>query len=82
MSVGELLVYLYTDNGLVASTQLERLQREFDVLTGLFNRVGLSTNTRKTVRMLCQPCHAPGLMSLELYVRRATGMVSTFRQRQ
>ena len=29
--------YFYSENELVASTQLERLQRAFDILTGLFD---------------------------------------------
>ena len=33
--------YLYVDDILVAYTQLERLKRVFDILTSLFDRVGL-----------------------------------------
>ena len=36
-----LAAYFYSDDGLVESTQPERLQRAFDILTDLFNRVGL-----------------------------------------
>ena len=54
----------------------------FDILTCLFNWVGLSTNTRKTVIMACQPYHAPGLMSSELYKHQMTGMVPTFQEQQ
>ena len=39
MAITYLATYFYTDNGLEASLQPERLQREFDVLTGLFERV-------------------------------------------
>ena len=49
----ELAEYLYADDGLAASTQPERLQRAFIVLTGLSNRVVLRTNTRKPVSMAC-----------------------------
>ena len=63
-----LLAHFYADNGLVASTQPERLHTEFDVLTVLFHRVGLWKNTAKTVGMVCQPCHAPGRVSEEAYV--------------
>ena len=41
LSVGELAAYFYSDNVLIKSTQPERIKRAFDVLTGLFNRVGL-----------------------------------------
>ena len=36
-----LATYFYGDDGLVALPQTERLQRAFDVLTGLFGRVVL-----------------------------------------
>ena len=36
-------------DGMVASTNPRWLQTEFDVLLGLFERVGLKTNVRKTV---------------------------------
>ena len=40
------------EDGLVASTDPEWLQGEFDTLTGLFDRVGIRTNASKTVGML------------------------------
>ena len=39
-------------DGLVASNDPEWLQGVFDTLTGLFYRVGIQTNVRKTVGML------------------------------
>ena len=63
MLIQDLAAYLYANDGLIASTHLERLQRAFDVLAVLFERVSLRTNTRKTVNMACQPCHASGQMS-------------------
>ena len=49
----DLVEYFYSKNGLMVSTQPERLQMDFDVLTGLFDRVVLLTNTSKTVGMVC-----------------------------
>ena len=49
LSIQDLAVYFYANDGIVASIQHDKLQLEFDVLTGLFKRVGLRTNTRKTV---------------------------------
>ena len=60
LTIINLVEYFYADDSLVASTQLERLQRAFDVLTGLFDRVILQTNTANTVGMVCQPFHTPG----------------------
>ena len=41
VSLQDILVYFYVDDGLVASPRPERLQKLFDVLSDLFNRVGL-----------------------------------------
>ena len=60
LTIIDLVEYFYADDGLGASTQPDRLQRAFDVLTGLFNRVILRTNTANTVGMVCHPFHAPG----------------------
>ena len=58
--ITDLAENFYANNVIMASTELERLQRVFDVLTSLFDWVGLRTNAAKTVGMVCQPCHAPG----------------------
>ena len=55
LSIQVLEAYFYSKDGFVASTQLESLQREFDVLVGLFDWVELRTNKRKTVGISCQP---------------------------
>ena len=52
LTIMDLAVYLYTNEGLVALTEPERLLREFDILTGLFDWIGQWTNTAKTVRMV------------------------------
>ena len=78
----DLSAYFYANNGLVASTQPESIQRAFNALTSLFNRVSLRKNTEKTVGMVCQPCHAPGGMSEEAYERWMTGKRLTFWERQ
>ena len=45
MTIIDLAEYFYANDGFVASTQLERIQREFAVLASLFDRVGLLKNT-------------------------------------
>ena len=54
-----MLSYFCANDSLVESTQQERVHRFFGVLSGLFNRLFLWTNTVKTVGMVCQPFHAP-----------------------
>ena len=82
LTIIKLVAYFYTDEGLVALTQPERLQRAVDVLTGLFDRVGLRTNTEKTVGVVCQTYHAPGGMLEASYARRVTRKGPKFRERQ
>ena len=53
----------YADNGMVASSESRWLQVYFISLVGLFNRVGLDTNFRKAVGMVCCPCQATGTQS-------------------
>ena len=42
----------YADNGMVSSSDLGWLKSVFDKLVGIFDRVGLRTNFRKTVGMV------------------------------
>ena len=82
LTIIDLAAYLYADDVLVASTQPERLQRAFDVLTGLFNRVSLQTNMLKTVGMVYHPYHAPGGVSETACAQRVTRKGPTFWERQ
>ena len=55
MDDGESGFFFNADDGVVASTEPGYIQSAFDLLTGMFDRVGLRKNVRKTVRMVCQP---------------------------
>ena len=44
--------FVYSDDGMLASTELEWLQGAFNTLARLSNRVRLQTNVSKTVGML------------------------------
>ena len=69
MKIIDLVAYIHADDDLMESTQPEKLQRVFGVLTGLFYRFVLQKNREKTVGMICHKCHAPGGMSEEAYGR-------------
>ena len=74
---------LYADNGMVASSDPAWLQGAFTALAGLFDRVGLLTNVRKNVRMVCHPCQAgAGNRTEEAYGRRITGEGRSYTERQ
>ena len=60
LTIIDLEAYFYAENIIVAPNQPERIQRAFDVLTGLLDRVSLRKKTAKTVGMVCQPCCMPG----------------------
>ena len=57
--------YLYANHGLIASTQVGRLQQEFYALLNLFDHFGLWEKLCKTVRIVFQTCHPPGRISVE-----------------
>ena len=64
----------YAVNGMVVSSDPTWLQGTFTALLGIFDRVGLMTNVRKTVSMVCHLCQAgPGHRTEEAYGRRITG---------
>ena len=65
--------FLYTDDGMVSSTDPDWMQGVLDTLAEFFYRVGLRTNFGKTVRMLCRPCSTVGAQSEASYERRMTG---------
>ena len=50
----------YADDVLLALTQSDCLQWEFDIQTGIFERVDLKNNLHKTVGIVLQPCHIVG----------------------
>ena len=74
--------FLYADTGMVASNELWWLQTSFDALTGLFDRVWLKTNVRKTLGIVCHPCRAAGVQAEKTYTRRMTGTGRIYMERQ
>ena len=72
----------YADDGMVASSDPAWLQGAFNALVGLFDRVGLQTNVRKTVGMVCHPCQAAGNITKAAYGRRIMGEGNSYRERQ
>ena len=60
----------YADDSMVASSDPGWMQGAFDTLVGIFDRVGLRTNIRKTVRMVCRSCQAAGSQSEAAYKQR------------
>ena len=51
---------LYSDDGMVATSDPGWLQGTFNTLVGLFDRVGLQKNVWNTVGMVYHPCQAAG----------------------
>ena len=70
----------YAEDGIVASLDPRCLQGYFSTLVGLFDRVVLRTNVRKTVLMVCHLCTATGTKSEAAYGRRMTGEVPSSRE--
>ena len=72
----------YADDGMIASTDPRWLQWDFTILVGLFDRVGLKTNQRKTVSMACWPCSAAGNRLEQSYMHTMTGKGLSPRERK
>ena len=65
--------FFYADDRMVASKDPVWLQSAFVMLRGLFDRMGLRTNIRKIVGMVCTPCRAAGVQADEVYTRNMIG---------
>ncbi len=53
--VKTIMVAFYADDGVLSARCPEWLQEWFTTLVGLFERVGLCTNSQKTKVMMCVP---------------------------
>ena len=71
--IHQLVAQFNADDGLLASTWMPRLQQAFNVLTDIFDWVGLWTNVGKTVSMVCQLCCAIGGYYTEAHGSRMAG---------
>ena len=67
---------------MVASTDPGWIQIELEMLMGLFNRMGLKTNTQKTVGMVFQPCWAVGIRADKAYESLIMGEGRSYQERQ
>ena len=57
---------------MVASTDPGWIQSSFDTLTGLFEQVGLRTNVRNTVGMVCRPFRVDWVREYKAYTWKMT----------
>ena len=76
------IALLYIDDGMVVSSDPGCLQGSFNTLLGLFCQVGLQTNVRKMVRMVCCTCQAAGTQSEAEYKQCMTGAGLAYRWRR
>ena len=58
---------------MVVSTNPGWLQTAFDMLIGIFDWLGLRTNDRKTVVMVCQPCRVVRVRADKAYKIQIAG---------
>ena len=54
----------------------------FSTLIGMFDRLGLKTNFRKKVGIVCYPIQAEGTQSEAAYGRRMTGAGPSYQERK
>ena len=63
----EKFAFFYVENVLVSSNNPVWLQWSFDVMIGIFKRVGLWINVVKKVVMVCHPVPIPSIQSTSTY---------------
>ena len=80
--VQEKQVLFYADDGLTASRDPKWLQEAFDVLVGLFERVGLKTNVLKTKSMACTPGYISSQISAYAYKHKMGEGGDSYRERK
>ena len=71
----------YAGDGLVDYIDPGWLQLAFDMLTGLFDRVGLRKNFPKTVGMVYKPFRVARVRADEAYTQQTTGEGQSFKER-
>jgi Reverse transcriptase (RNA-dependent DNA polymerase)/Ulp1 protease family, C-terminal catalytic domain len=81
-SVEHILALFYADDGCISTQDHEWLQHALNVLSQLFQRIGLYTNTQKTALMTSQPPTPHINLSKEAYQRKVTGLGPSFQDRQ
>ena len=75
-----LIAIFYADDGLIAARNPKTLQTAVDLLTGLFDRVGLQTNTTKTEVIVFVPGRIRTGLSKDAYLSRMDALHQEFRK--
>ena len=71
-----LMAIFYADDALLSSRDPRKLQDALDIIVGLFERVGLRTNTTKTKVMICVPGKIKTRLSQSVYNNSQEGLVA------
>ena len=74
--------FFYAYDGLLDLPQPDRFQVALEVMTGLFDRVGLRTKINNTVGMPCKPSRVAFGNLQEAYKRRMTVVGTSFQNIQ
>ena len=78
---GESIVF-YSDDEVVASTNPGWIQQAFDLLTGLFDQVGLQTIVHKTVGVVYRTFRVARVRADKAYTQMMAGERRIFKERQ
>ena len=70
--------FFYANGSLLALPSPARIQADLDIFTGLFDKIVLHTNVRKTVGMVYQTCHIVGGHPEVVYMRYMTSVGQSF----
>jgi hypothetical protein len=76
MLLATFFAIFYVDDAYLASRDPDFLQQALDVLVGLFARVGLETNMKKTQTIICTPGRIRTQLPKASYQRMKRGLVT------
>ncbi len=75
-------IAFFVDDGLVSARCPVWLQSSFDILTQLFERIGLLANADKTKVMICVPGKIRAALTEEEYENQQAGNTTTMKRHQ
>ena len=79
-TIQELVVLFYVDYGLVALPSFESLKTAFNVVTYLFDRLGILINVWKMTIKACRTFYLPGGFLESAYTRKVTGVGPSYQE--
>ena len=76
--VQQMSAFFCEDYVILSPTQTEWLHWKFDILLGIFEKVGMKKNMKNMVNTVCRPCHITDRNSDTAHTQQMTGEVPSY----